>query len=150
MAYGLPGKPGYSYERPFDYFHFELTAVASTGSGGDAFENIMTRGLLYGTKYSVGDAYRGVWGLYGSYDYISPAIFRVSSTALSVGTTAQWWLSHCGGAPGFGPRRRRFRRGRHHRPRGEPRRGYTRLPLRHRPQGLLALRLIFGRRPCST
>ncbi len=92
MAYGLPGKPGYSYERPFDYFHFEFTAIAR--SGGNSFENIMTRGLLYGTKYSAGDAYRGIWGLYGSYDYISPTIFRVSSTALSLGTTAQWWLSH--------------------------------------------------------
>jgi hypothetical protein len=32
-------------------------------------------------------------GLYGSYDYIAPQIFRVSSTALSLGTTGQWWLS---------------------------------------------------------
>jgi hypothetical protein len=113
MAYGLPGKPGYSYERPFDYFHFEFTAV--TLSGGNAFENITTRGLLYGTKYSAGDAYRGIWGLYGSYDYISPTIFRVSSTALSLGSTAQWWLSHSvalqGSALGG-------RRGRHHRRRG--------------------------------
>ena len=90
MAYGLPGKPNYSYKRPFDYFHFEFSAVASNSN---SFENIMTRGLLYGTKYSAGDAYRGVWGLYGSYDYISPQIFRISTTALSVGTTAQWWLS---------------------------------------------------------
>jgi hypothetical protein len=34
-----------------------------------------------------------VWGLYGSYDYLSPQFFRVSSTALSLGTTGQWWLS---------------------------------------------------------
>ena len=27
MTYGLPGKPGYQYKRPFDYFHFEFTAV---------------------------------------------------------------------------------------------------------------------------
>jgi hypothetical protein len=40
----------------------------------------------------VGSAYRGLWGLYGSYDYISPRTFRVSSTAVSLGTTAQWWL----------------------------------------------------------
>jgi hypothetical protein len=30
-----------------------------------------------------------VWGLYGSYDYVAPQIFRVSSTALSLGTTSQ-------------------------------------------------------------
>ena len=87
---GLPGKPGYTYDRPFDYFNFEFAA----GTGKGAFENIMSRGLLYGTDYEAGDDYRGVWGLYGSYDYISPEIFRVSSTALSLGTTAQWWLMH--------------------------------------------------------
>ncbi len=88
MAYGLPGKPGYAYTRPFDYFDFQFTA-----SSANVFENIMSRGLLYGTDYAVGESYRGIWGLYGSYDYISPQIFRVSSTALSLGTTGQWWWS---------------------------------------------------------
>jgi len=45
-----------------------------------------------GTSYQAGPSYRGVWGLYGSYDYIAPQTFRVSSTALSLGSTAQWWL----------------------------------------------------------
>ncbi|MBE0603435.1 MAG: DUF3943 domain-containing protein [Deltaproteobacteria bacterium] len=89
LSYGLPGKDGYTYNRPFDYFHFEFTAVSSN----NLFENVMTRGLLLGKKYEAGDDYRGVWGLYGSYDYISPQVFRVSSTALSLGTTGQWWLS---------------------------------------------------------
>ena len=89
LAYGLPGKDGYTYDRPFDYFDFQFTAVS--GKGG--FENLMTRGLLVGKKYEAGDNYRGVWGLYGSFDYISPQVFRVSSTALSLGTTGQWWLS---------------------------------------------------------
>jgi hypothetical protein len=88
IAYGLPGKPGYGYERPFDYFHFEFTA-----SSNNMFENIMARGLLLGKDYAAGSAYRGIWGLYGSYDYISPQIFRVSTNAVSIGTTAQWWLS---------------------------------------------------------
>jgi len=90
MAYGLPGKPGYSYTRPFDYFHFELMAV---GNSENPLEDIMIRGLLFGNKYEVGDSYRGVWGLYGGYDYISPQIFRVSSTSVSLGTTFQWWLA---------------------------------------------------------
>jgi hypothetical protein len=88
MAYGLPGKPGYTYDRPFDYFHFEFQATTA-----NVFENIISRGLLYGTTYRAGDNYRGIWGLYGSYDYISPQIFRVSSTAASLGTTGEWWLS---------------------------------------------------------
>ncbi|HSI38624.1 MAG TPA: DUF3943 domain-containing protein [Methylotenera sp.] len=88
MDYGLPGQPGYSYTRPFDYFVFQ-----STASSANVFENVMTRGLLFGTDYQAGENYRGLWGLYGSYDYISPQTFRVSSTALSLGTTGQLWLS---------------------------------------------------------
>jgi hypothetical protein len=88
MSYGLPGKNGYSYTRPFDYFDFEFSA-----NSANVFENIMSRGLLIGKPYAAGENYRGIWGLYGSYDYISPQIFRISSTAVSLGTTAQWWIS---------------------------------------------------------
>jgi hypothetical protein len=56
-------------------------------------ENVMSRGLLYGRDYEIGPNYRGVWGLYGSYDYLAPQTYHVSSTALSVGTTGQWWMS---------------------------------------------------------
>ena len=88
MAYGLPGKEGYTYTRPFDYFHFQFTAT-----NNNAFENIISRGLLYGSSYSAGDNYRGLWGLYGTYDYISPQLFRVSTTGVGLGSTGQWWLS---------------------------------------------------------
>jgi hypothetical protein len=89
IDYGLPGKPGYAYTRPFDYFNLQATASSANG-----FENLMTRGLLLGTDYEKGANYRGIWGLYGSYDYMAPQIFRVSSTALSLGTTAEWRLSN--------------------------------------------------------
>jgi hypothetical protein len=49
--------------------------------------------LLLGRDFKKGDSVRGFWGLYGSYDYIAPQIFRISSTALSAGGTAQWQLS---------------------------------------------------------
>lgn len=88
FTYGLPGKPGYTYARPFDYFDFHLTAVTA-----NTLESIDTRGLLIGSTYAPNDSTRGIWGLYGSYDYISPQVFRVSSTALSLGTTWQTWLS---------------------------------------------------------
>jgi hypothetical protein len=87
IDYGLPGTPNYEYTRPFDYFNFRVTASSASG-----IENVMTHGLLMGMSYQAGPAYRGVWGLYGSYDYIAPQTFRVSSTALSIGSTAQWWL----------------------------------------------------------
>ncbi len=88
MEYGLPGTSGYAYRRPFDYFSLQATASSANG-----FENILSRGLLVGQRHDVGDRYRGVWGLYGSFDYIAPQIFRVSSTALSLGTTAEAWLT---------------------------------------------------------
>lgn len=87
FTYGLPGKPDYIYRRPFDYFNFEFAA-----SSTNVFEHIMTRGLLLGKEYGGGGTYDGVWGLYGTYDFIRPDVFRVSSTALSLGTTGQWRL----------------------------------------------------------
>jgi len=89
LDYGLPGKRDYVYRRPFDYFSFQATA--STGVG---FESVLTRGLLFGTDYGKDtDRYRGIWGLYGSYDYISPSVFRLASSALSLGTTLEWRAS---------------------------------------------------------
>ena len=141
LSYGLPGKTGYTYDRPFDYFSFEFAAQTSA-HGHNFVQDVMVRGLLYGTDYEVGENYRGIWGLYGSYDYIAPPIFRVSSTALSLGTTEQWWLSrHVAmqgsalagvgfGAAGTIPRADGLR---------DYHYGAT-------PQGLLALRFIFGRR----
>jgi hypothetical protein len=88
MGYGLPGKPGYDYDRPFDYFNFDVALDTANG-----IESIFSRGLLYGAGYAAGANYRGVWGAYGLYEYVAPNIFRVSSTAGAFGTTAQWWLS---------------------------------------------------------
>lgn len=90
LAYGLPGKDGYTYSRPFDYFQFEFDAL---GNAGNRVDNVMIRGLLLGTTYEAGTAVDGIWGLYGGYDYISPFLFRVSSTSLSLGTTFQAKLS---------------------------------------------------------
>lgn len=93
ITYGLPGKPGYQYKRPFDYFHFELTAVPNAREVTDAIENVSIRGLLGGRTYDLGDSFRGVWGVFGNYDYFSPQIFRVSTTAVTMGTVFQWWLA---------------------------------------------------------
>src|SRR4030095_916215 len=54
IDYGLPGKPGYTYDRPFDYF--TLQATASTANG---FEHLMTRGMLLGTTYAAKEDVRG-------------------------------------------------------------------------------------------
>ncbi|HWY25476.1 MAG TPA: hypothetical protein VNX47_11190, partial [Nevskia sp.] len=78
----------YRYERPFDYFNFEFSAVTA-----NLVDNIFVRGLLYGTSYESGDNYRGIWGVYGIYDYVAPQIFRVSTTAAALGTSGEWWLT---------------------------------------------------------
>jgi hypothetical protein len=93
MLYGLPGKPGYRYTRPFDFFLFEFTAVPNADTVPNAVENATIRGLLLGTDYALGGDYRGVWGLFGGYEYLSPQIFRVASTSVSLGTVSQWWLT---------------------------------------------------------
>lgn len=88
LDYGLPGNPGYAYRRPFDYFTFQASASSAVG-----FENVMTRGMLIGTNYELGRHYRGIWGLYGSYDYLAPQIFRMGSSGVSLGTTAEWQMT---------------------------------------------------------
>ncbi len=93
ILYGLPGKPGYKYTRPFDYFQFEIMAVPNADPISNIIESAAVRGLLLGTSYELGDDVRGLWGLFGIYDYLSPQIFRVSTTALSLGTVNQWWLT---------------------------------------------------------
>jgi hypothetical protein len=89
MSYGLPGLPGYDYARPLDYFDFEASFLSTASN---PVENVMIRGLLIGRKTAELAHSRGIWGVYGSYDYISPYSFRISSTALSLGTTRQYWL----------------------------------------------------------
>ena len=139
MAYGLPGKPGYTYTRPMDFFDFEISTQASSSN---PVNNVFLRGLLYGMDYHVGNDYRGIWGLYGSYDYLAPSAFRVSTTALSLGTTGQCWVgpgialqeSLLGGV-GFGAAGTT--------PVSEGDRDYH---FGFAPQGLLALRLLFGNR----
>jgi hypothetical protein len=136
FTYGLPGKSGYGYTRPFDYFDFHVSAATA-----NTLETITSRGLLLGKAYTSGDTTRGIWGLFGSYDYISPQVFRVSSTALSLGTVWQSWLSEdialqgtlLGGA-GYGAAgsiQRTEERDYHY--------GTT-------PQALVALRLIYANR----
>jgi hypothetical protein len=89
LDYGLPGRDGYLYRRPFDLF-----AVQALLSSANGVENLSSRGLLVGRDYAWGANWRGVWGLFGSYDYLAPQIFHVSTTSLALGSTAQWWLGN--------------------------------------------------------
>lgn len=136
FTYGLPGKPGYTYRRPFDYFDFHVRAVTA-----NTLENINSRGFLLGTTYAPGESTRGIWGLYGSYDYISPQVFRVSTVAASLGTTWQMWLSRSVALQGTALAGVGYGAGGSIEKTGERDYHYG-----VTPQGLLALRLIFGDR----
>ena len=136
LDYGLPGEPGYTYTRPFDYFSFQFTGSNTAQAG---LGNVLIHGLLYGAPYQVGSDYRGIWGLYGNYDYISQETFRVGTSALSLGTTGQCWLSRVVAlqgtvSGGFG-----FGAAGNFAPVGQ--RDYVYGVM---PQGLFTLRAIFG------
>jgi hypothetical protein len=88
LEYGLPGKAGYTYHKPFDYFLFRARV-----SNANGLESLTSRGLLFGAPYGHGAHLRGIAGIYGSYDYLSPQLFRIASTAVSVGSNAQLWLA---------------------------------------------------------
>jgi hypothetical protein len=88
LDYGLPGKPGYTYRRPFDYFLFRVRLSNIQG-----VESLASRGLLFGAPYAAGRNLRGILGVYGSYDYLAPQLFRVASTGLTLGSNAQLWLA---------------------------------------------------------
>jgi hypothetical protein len=74
------------HERPFDYFRIESSVSA------EGMEQLSTRGLIAGDDYRAGRL-DGIWGLYGTYDYFAPDDFHFSSTAVSLGTTLQTWIS---------------------------------------------------------
>ena len=141
LAYGLPGKDDYDYLRPFDYFSFEFAGQTSD-HGHNFLQDIFVRGMLYGTDYSLGQNYRGIFGLFASYDYVSPQIFRISSTALSFGTTEQWWLTRKIAVQGTALAGLGFA-GAGTTPTADGQRDYH---YGATPQGLFALRTIFGRR----
>ncbi|MFC5548762.1 DUF3943 domain-containing protein [Massilia aerilata] len=88
LEYGLPGKEGYTYRKPFDYFLFRARV-----SNVNGLESLTSRGMLAGTTYGYGERMRGIAGIYGSYDYLSPQLFRIASTAVSLGSNAQVWLA---------------------------------------------------------
>jgi hypothetical protein len=92
MQHGLPAGD-WEFEKPFDHFDVAADLVVNSNSvERDASANFTIRGLLLGTTYGTG-AERGLWGLFGQYDYLVPAdVFRVSSSSLGIGTTGQFGL----------------------------------------------------------
>ena len=132
MDYGYPGNAGYRHERPFDYFRIDSSVSA------EGMEQLSTRGLIAGADYGAGRL-GGIWGLYGNYDYISQETFRVATSALSLGTTGQCWLSKSVALQGTVTAGCGFGAAGNRRPIEE--RDYVYGVM---PQSLVAIRAIFG------
>jgi hypothetical protein len=135
IDYGLPGQATYAHKRPFDYFSTEASVSAAHG-----VESVSTRGLLVGNDFNTSST-AGVFGLYGHYDYLSSEAFRFSTTALSLGSSAQLSLSkdavvQATALAGVGYSAAQTVRG------SEEQDYHYGLA----PQGLLAAKLILGRR----
>lgn len=71
--------------------------------------NLFIRGLLRGQPFGARrGALRGVWGLYGAYDYAAPSIVRASAVGLGPGVSLQvepgaGWYLQVGGLLGGSP-----------------------------------------------
>ena len=138
IDYGLPGKPGYRYRRPFDYFTFQATASSANG-----FENMMTRGLLVGTRLRRGHATTAASGACTAATTTS----RRRSSACRArrcrsARPANGGSTRVGRAAGHGARRRGLHGGRHDRTAPRERDYHYGVA----PQALLAWRTIFGDR----
>jgi len=87
IVYGVPGTPDLSLRKPFD--HFE--ASGSFSLTGDVTEKptatLLVRGLMLGETLGTGGDSGGLWGLFSSYDFIAPNVFRVQGFGLGPGVS---------------------------------------------------------------
>jgi hypothetical protein len=88
VIYGLAAG-SWTFDQPFDYFDLAADLVINKSAAGRAADgNFSIHALLVGTDYGQGRN-RGFLGLFGTYDYLTPPAYRVSSSALGFGTTGQ-------------------------------------------------------------
>ncbi|OJH39462.1 DUF3943 domain-containing protein [Cystobacter ferrugineus] len=86
LTYGALGDPTWRYRYPFSYFD----ASAGLTFPGIIMGNLYIRGLLLGGQYGgLTSPVKGLWGLFGLYDFGANNIVRVSSVGLGLGTTVQ-------------------------------------------------------------
>jgi hypothetical protein len=86
LTHGVPGSPGWSFDRPFDHFDLEVLYAAAP----DPVMTLRARGLLIGREFAENPSGGGLWGLWLSYDLAGPGARRISTSALGVGATGRW------------------------------------------------------------
>jgi hypothetical protein len=88
LTLGVPGSPGWKFERPFDHFDAKLLYAATP----DPVFSLLARGLMIGSEFAENPSGGGLWGLWLSFDLVGPGTRRVSTSALGVGATGRWAL----------------------------------------------------------
>lgn len=85
VVWGLPGDPELDPSQPFDHFVLESGYEAA----GDPAATLRARGLVLGEGVEWGEATRGLWGMFLSYDFDTTGPYRVSTTAVGVGASTR-------------------------------------------------------------
>jgi len=95
IFYGIPGTPGLSLRKPFDHFELQGSLSLTSDITAKATSSLIVRGLLLGETLGE-DGESGLWGLFTSYDFIAPEVFRVQGFGLGPGImyVKQWdWFT---------------------------------------------------------
>lgn len=85
VTHGLP-VGDWRLRKPFDHFDFVGSVVWRSE---EPWIVLQVRGLLEGWDYGGGTS-RGFWGIWGVYDMTTLEPFRVSESAVGIGTVGQW------------------------------------------------------------
>ncbi|MFL5377455.1 MAG: DUF3943 domain-containing protein [Myxococcales bacterium] len=92
LVYNVPGTPGMVLEKPFDHFDFDASLAIGSSASNQPSASLRIRGLLAGNTISLGGEPGGLWGLFTSYDFIAPEVFRVQGFGLGPGISlAKRW-----------------------------------------------------------
>ncbi len=86
MTHGFPGPQESAPYEPFDHFDLKLEAAFPN----TPYIGVFTRGLVWGGAFEGSDWLHGLWGLFGSYDFSSLPLLRVSSSAVGPGVALRF------------------------------------------------------------
>ncbi len=93
VVYGVPGTPDLSLEHPFDHFTLS-TSISLTPRMSVPMGTLLIRGLLLGEPIERNGAPFGLWGLFTSYDFVTPAVFQLAALGVGPGVSLlQRWGS---------------------------------------------------------
>lgn len=84
MTYGMPGDPSFRYSTPFSHFDVDFNITFP----GPTVSSVFVRGLLVGAQFGQGKT-RGLWGVFGQYDFAEAQLVRMSSVGFGLGTSFQ-------------------------------------------------------------